>query len=467
MIVTLALLALRAVTVAMFATTCGAVAATGAVMILGGGDRSPMVASFIRPSLTIGAVFLVAALGGVLLLPSRRDLLGQLPPGGRLPSTVSLLLAALAVVALIQAPVVWTWIRTGADQAAEAMGRGSDPLGWRAATIAFLSLVPALGALTILAFIASSAAGLAGRAELAGRVLQGGLMLQGGLIAGAYLLRREMISLGAALRRYAASSGDLSATAGIDEWLSRYDLIAGSVNRNLLLILGGYFVALAVYESRAKRVEAPLPAPEPAIARRAPDAPAHVPARSPGLTAAFPSSMYTVRPRIDWIGFLIRQQRYADYDIQSIPPSVRDTYSFTWRTGIVRREPNGPDLVSIAPPQAPGRFLTHEYVVHDATTGGTLGRLVPRGTDWEILEGAHRDLHLLEVEAGLGYAKFVLTAGGVEACRFGWALQYPVTRSELDIEFLAGAGATFDRALAIALGPILEQRARLVSNRKA
>jgi len=63
----------------------------------------------------------------------------------------------------------------------------------------------------------------------------------------------------------------------------------------------------------------------------------------------------------------------------------------------------------------------------------------------------------------VGYAAMV---GEHEVCRFKWTLNgLSVASAELEVEFLPVNGVPFDRALALALAPILEQKARLVSER--
>ena len=51
-------------------------------------------------------------------------------------------------------------------------------------------------------------------------------------------------------------------------------------------------------------------------------------------------------------------------------------------------------------------------------------------------------------------------------CRFKWALHgLTVASAELEVEFARGQNAALDRAVAMVIAPILEQQARLVSER--
>ena len=138
---------------------------------------------------------------------------------------------------------------------------------------------------------------------------------------------------------------------------------------------------------------------------------------------------------------------------------------FSWDTGILQRTPGGHALLAVTPPRRPGRFFSGEYVVRDAATGGVLGRLVPARSDWEVVGTAGQtDMTIFEEHAGFRRAKFVAKIDGQEVCVFSWAIAgITVHSAVLDIEFLPGVDARFDRSLAIAIAPILEQKARLTS----
>jgi hypothetical protein len=133
----------------------------------------------------------------------------------------------------------------------------------------------------------------------------------------------------------------------------------------------------------------------------------------------------------------------------------------------LRREPNGPDLLAVVPPRPPGLFTGREYVVVDAATRQNLASLTPRGSDWEIAHPSGSLIaRVLQSTAGRGFASYSAMIGDVEVCRFKWALLgLAVTSAELDVEFERDRSAGLDRGLAMILAPILEQQARLVSER--
>ena len=143
----------------------------------------------------------------------------------------------------------------------------------------------------------------------------------------------------------------------------------------------------------------------------------------------FRSSTYAVRPRTTWIGSLFGG-RHSDYEFQSVPPMSSEWYVFSWDRGILQRAPNGPALLAVAPPRRPGRLFSGEYSVRDAATGAVLGRLVPAGRNWEVLDAAGRaDMKVFEEHAGFRRAKFVARIDNKEVCLFSWAIAGVTVRS--------------------------------------
>jgi hypothetical protein len=73
---------------------------------------------------------------------------------------------------------------------------------------------------------------------------------------------------------------------------------------------------------------------------------------------------------------------------------------------------------------------------------------------------------VVDEKAGIGFTSYVALVGERAVCRFTWSLQgLSVASAGLDVEFLPESDVQFDRALAIALAPILEHRARTVAAR--
>ena len=137
------------------------------------------------------------------------------------------------------------------------------------------------------------------------------------------------------------------------------------------------------------------------------------------------------------------------------------------KSGIVRREPDGPDLAAVRADGRTGLVGRHTYAVEDLATGALLGRLVPSGREWDIVHGSGSLVaRVREESTGIGPWTYVAVTGDREMCRFTWALQgLSVNSAEMDVEFLEGWDGRFDRVLAIALAPMIEHRARLARQR--
>jgi hypothetical protein len=159
----------------------------------------------------------------------------------------------------------------------------------------------------------------------------------------------------------------------------------------------------------------------------------------------------------------------TDFEIRCIPHSSRKWFSYSWADGLLKQRPAGNDLVKIIPPRSPGLFWDRKYDVIAPSTGHTIARFVPRGQDWEITDPSDVLIARVLRDSSLGLVKFRAMMGEREVVRFKWALAgLSVSSAELEVEFLASSGEerpSLDRVLAIAIAPILEQRARLVAER--
>jgi hypothetical protein len=275
----------------------------------------------------------------------------------------------------------------------------------------------------------------------------------------------------------------------VSEWFARHDAAATDVSWRLVWILGGYFVALAaatLVSPRRQREHAtsmagdgvPMVPPLPATAivppartgpvRQAQGGPIRQAQGRPASSAgeAFDYSNYAVQPRWTLLESVLR--RCSTYDIQSIPPMSRARFSFSWKTAILRREPDGPDLLGLTRAERHGVFAGRSHLVTDLVTGVPLGTLRSDGAGWEILDAGGTPLvHVAEEKAGLGFICYVAIAREEALCRFTWAMQgLTVASAALDVEFLPGSDGYFDRALAMALAPIVEHKARRASERR-
>lgn len=175
--------------------------------------------------------------------------------------------------------------------------------------------------------------------------------------------------------------------------------------------------------------------------------------------STFDESTYVLRLRRGWLGLVIGR-RLLEYEIQSIPPRSTERGSFSWATGVIRREPAGPDLVRLESGDRHGLFA-REYAVSHGSTGAALGRLVPDASGWHILDASARLLaQARETRASFALTRHAVVVGEIELCRLTWTAGATAAGNEVEIEFLPGVDQHLDRALVMALAPVLEDRAR-------
>jgi len=465
---------LRVINTAMLAAGLAALVST--ITFWPAAGRYAWMAAVRRFSLTIGLVFLVCSAGAFLLMPRTAEILRQVPvPEGhnRRPSTMAtLLLTILAAAAILQLPGIFAWWAEDRALLRQLLGTGSDPFGFSIIPTAALYSMPAIAALCVLTFVISSIFGILGHAEVAFRVLLACVLLQTGLVGGEHVILQAVRDAGVVLlREMAATNADQTAVSTATDWIARHDAAVGSLAWRLVWILGGYVVAAILFEAAAparsvQTVGSTSETTEPSTSEWAqppmpaiPKPSANPPSRAAG---AFDYSTYAVRPKLNLLTSMLRMT--PDCEIRTIPPMSRIRFSYSPRTRMIRREPDGPDLIEVRPSERSGVFGARSHEVIDATTGMPIGRLVPRGADWEIHDTTGEPIaHVLEESLGAGY---VAKIGDREVCRFTWARQgLSVFSAELEVDFPNTDGLPFDRALGMAIAPMLEHKARLASER--
>lgn len=338
-----------------------------------------------------------------------------------------------------------------------------DPLGLNALLAGLLLSTPALASIGLAAFALSSILAIAIPFGLVPRALAACAIVQCGLVGGLFATEDAVRRVGAALQQFVAGASDPAASARVADWVARYNSGAASSVTPLVWLLGAYVLTLVLVWPIAQGRRPSAQAPEGGGVEQPVSSQTSLPAGPiQPAPSEFKHSSYSVRPRTGWLApFTLR---LSEYDITSIPPMSEARYSLSWTTGVIRREPNGPAVLSVRAVRA-GRFGRRSYVVADAQSGSPSGTLVPVGSDWEVRDAWQGVIaHVLETESGVGHARYVAKAGEQEVCRFLWGFAgLTVASAELQIEFLPGAEAQFDKGLAIALGPILEEQARRAS----
>jgi hypothetical protein len=86
---------------------------------------------------------------------------------------------------------------------------------------------------------------------------------------------------------------------------------------------------------------------------------------------------------------------------------------------------------------------------------------VPAGSGWQIVDPSDRPLaHARETQARFALTRHAVVVGEIEVCRLTWTAGATAAGNEVEIEFLPGVDQYLDRALVMALAPVLEDRAR-------
>ncbi|MGE5835408.1 MAG: hypothetical protein ACM4AI_13060 [Acidobacteriota bacterium] len=472
LIVLPALVGLRLITGLMFFAAAGACAATVALS-LSAGSRS----EFLRPVavfvISSAVIFGAGAVGTIMLMPGTAALIRQLPRDrdASVPVAFVLFLAALTGVSVLQMPSLAAWW-TADLKLAQAFIGTSDPLGLYLVPTTLLVATASIATLGVLAFAIGGVLALVSPQNLIARVLTACLMTQGALVGGLYTVDRGLRALGAGIQGFVDSASDPAASTSLADWLSRYDTAPGALRGRLLWLLGGFVLAAilsSVMTRRRSSIEdegdaferelatEPMPPTEPLSGSEL---------RSAGtppvaITTDFEESAYSVRPRSGWLGPWV--SRRATYDIASIPPTSRSRFSLSWtgESGVVRREPQGPDILSITAITS-GLLDGYSLEVRDPRSGSTIGALVPVGSDWEVRDATGQAVaHALQIDMRIGRARFVAKAGDQELCRFVWGWTgLTAASAELQIEFLQDVDARLDKGLAIVLGALLDHQAR-------
>jgi hypothetical protein len=178
----------------------------------------------------------------------------------------------------------------------------------------------------------------------------------------------------------------------------------------------------------------------------------------------FNDSLYSIAGRPSVAGTFLGKP--AAYDIASIPPKSSERFALSWtgNTGVLSRQPSGEEIYRIDAHRSLGLSGRRVYEVIDASTGASIGTLTKIGSDWDVRDTSGvTAVRVLRFDAGPARARYVAKWGDQDIWRFVWGLAGVTGASaEMQLEFL-DADDRINRALAIALGVVLENQARRVS----
>lgn len=458
---------LRVITVVTFAAGLAGFVTTVLTRLPGAGERAAWLAPILAIPLRLAYTFLPAAIASFVLMPSTTALARRSEPGedADLPLLLVLFLVGLCAIAAFDASPLVTWWAENLEQVRTLYAGGSDPMGLNMIPSVALVSMPLLATAIVLTFVLTSVMAVVSRTEWTFRVVGSCVALQAGLVAGAYLLMDGLRDVGTMVSEWLTSEatrGDGAAAAEqAATWFTRQDALGSAVISRLLWIFGGYVVALVAVEFMGRRA-APATPPAPTATARA--TALNVPlssgvASASAAASAFDRSTYGVRPAMSVAS--VFRHRSNEYRIESIPRSAAASFSFSWSSGLVRREADGASVLALRVHEH--RWFQHAtYAVFDGAIDAPLGLLRPDGHDWDVLSGAGQKLaHIGRNSVAPGYVRYVAAVAGVEVCRFTWtAGALAMSSGELEIDFVPGTEHLFDRAFAIAAGPILEEQAR-------
>ncbi len=442
-------------------------AAGMAVRVAAARATFPVVASLPSFAFTLAGAVLLLSITASFVMPDRtavvRDVRGEEDPA--LPAHVTALLVLLCGLALLQVPGIASWWRGEQAILATVLPARPHESGFEYIPMALAYALPAVATLTLVLFAITSLLGIVAPSKLVVRVIAAGVLLQLGYIAAAVISGAEIHTIAATLGPLLADDPDAARTFA--EWITTHEGAAGPTTQRLVWTSAGYiFAAVVAALSPATEismaemhgdVERPRASTEPAAAI------SYSPMKS-DASAVFDQSQYSVHPRLTLIEAWFTRT-CNDFEIRCIPHTSRKWFSFSWTNGVLKQHPAGTDLAKITPADSPGLFWDRKYEVVDPATGQTIARFVPHGEDWEITDPSDVLIARVLRDSSLGFVKFRAMTGEREVVRFKWALAGLSTSSaQLEVEFASSPSdepPSFDRVLAIAIAPILEQRLRL------
>ena len=418
----------------------------------------PWVGTLFAFSATVAVLCLLSAVFSWRRMPSAAAIHRRDADDVHTATGQRVLLAGLAIAATLQLPALLNWWTEDRILLRMVLGSRWDPLSLNLIPAVMLFSLPALATVTLVVFVATSIAATLASRQAATAVLMSGAILQIGLVLAGYMALGAIQELGQVLVQALEGAPDAIAPQAAD-FLARHDSAARDVTARVAAIFVGYLVTLVVSIYGARTVEATdtrasglavhpesLPAEPVAVASIS------------QASVAFDQSQYVVRIRNRFVALIVPGQ--TSYDIQTIPPTARARFSFSWVSGTLRREPSGPDVLHIKAAERRELFK-RTYVVTEAATASVLGKLAPSGSDWEILDAYGRVVStIVQTAASFEREQYMMKIGHEDVCRFTWLNSSIMATGEFDVEFLPNATAQFDRALAMALAPVLERKAR-------
>ena len=388
----------RVVTALVFSAAMGALAA-GALSWMFGSSAGAETAWAVNVSVlavevaVIGLATAIVAMPRIPSIAEVRRIAGSSEP---VHQVQVILLGALAVLALVQLPALLAWFSEDHALLVEMLGAERDPLRLDLVPATIVYSLPALAATLLALSAATSIGGALATRRLALRFLAAGAALQVAVLAIEYLVDRGVRDLGAAALRLMADATAADTAAAV-AWIQRHDAVARRMVPTLTALVMAYVVIwVAAYVTRSTSMRSAIVNSPPARLPVPPTLEADVQATTwipavlrPGPTP-FDEPLYVLRFQPGWrIAGLLLGRSFIEYTLQTIPPTSRSEFSFSWATGVMRRAPGGAEVFRL---QAAERhdLLKRTYVVSDAVSGAVIGKLLPHAADWQIVDADER-----------------------------------------------------------------------------
>ena len=448
--------------IAMGALTAGALSG---IFALSAGPETAWVVNVSVLAGEVAAIGLAAAIFSRRRIPSIAEVRRTTEPRGPVHPVQMFLLLAYGAGALLQVPALFAWFSADRALLLEVLGTERDPLRLDLVPAAVLYSLPTLAATLLVLFVATSVGGAFATRRLALRFLTAGVVLQAGVWGVEYLVGRGVRDLGAAALRLMADA-PAADTAQAVAWIQRHDGVARSMLPILTALVTVYVVTwLAAYVTSATSPVAAVASPAPAIPAVAQMSVAPPLAQIPPVLRSGPTPFdqrfYVLRFRPGWrMAGLLFGRSVIEYTLQTIPPTSGVEFSFSWATGVLRRASGGPEIFRLRAAERHD-LLKRTYVVSDAMTGAAIGKLLPHADDWQIVGPDERLVaDVVRASASFQQTIWIISTGGEEWCRLVAVMGATAASAEVQIEFLPPSDGRLDRTLAVALMPLLEERAR-------
>ena len=430
-------------------------------------------------ALRTGIAFLFASICARILMPARASLSPRtLTTDDSRWTVAGMLIVALGIAVAVQLPALLAWWSRSATLPAVLIPDQPDPFGTRFVVAAFANATPLLLAFGSVAFLVVSITVCLPPVTSRLRLVTAGTVVACAYLFGAYSTLSALEDAATYIPTLPGAESEPWLMT-ILSWAREHAGGGGTLLKRLAWIATGYAGAVLVTIASGRRDSAAVAVIGPPADSVLTTSDDQTGAAGESIVGAPPSSAegfdvlsestYAIRAR--GLGPMAFFTRVPEYDIECVPSSRQHRFSFSWETGMLRREPAGPDVVHVTTRQGQGirSILSRpSYEVVEASTKTPLARLVPSGPAWSIVDEMDRQVAQVEGPQRVGDAtRYIAHSAGAEVCRFDWAmLGATIWTAELSVEFAQKAPTLVDRRVALVVGVLLDEQVRRQRQRR-